>query len=209
MTKVTGLVPALVIEMGQAYPELRRAEPVIIETLRQEEERFRRTLGRGMTLLDEATEGMTAGGILSGETAFKLYDTYGFPLDLTQDAVARGAVLALGGTAPEGPGNFFAPTILLDVAADARVMTDEPFGPIAPLVRWKALDDVLGRANSLAFGLVTPPYGLCLMISCAVAKVPLKFALKDTMIMLVPMLLYLPPFVRQSRLWMLPFQDLF
>jgi len=74
-------------------------------------------------------------------------------IDLTQDAVARGAVLALGGTAPEGPGNFFAPTILLDVAADARVMTDEPFGPIAPLVRWKALDDVLGRANSLAFGL--------------------------------------------------------
>jgi alanyl-tRNA synthetase len=81
------LAPVLVAEMGQAYPELRRAEPVIVETLRQEEERFRRTLGRGMTLLDEATASMEAGGVLSGETAFKLYDTYGFPLDLTQDAV--------------------------------------------------------------------------------------------------------------------------
>ncbi len=81
------LAPVLVAEMGGAYPELRRAEPVIVETLRQEEERFRRTLGRGMTLLDEATANMNPGDMLSGETAFKLYDTYGFPLDLTQDAV--------------------------------------------------------------------------------------------------------------------------
>jgi alanyl-tRNA synthetase len=81
------LAPVLVAEMGGAYPELRRAEPVIVETLRQEEERFRRTLGRGMILLDEATANMNPGDMLSGETAFKLYDTYGFPLDLTQDAV--------------------------------------------------------------------------------------------------------------------------
>ncbi len=81
------LVPTLVAEMGGAYPELRRAEPVIVETLRQEEERFRRTLGRGMALLDEATVGLGDGDVLSGETAFRLYDTYGFPLDLTQDAV--------------------------------------------------------------------------------------------------------------------------
>ena len=81
------LAPVLVAEMGGAYPELRRAEPVIVETLRQEEERFRRTLGRGMALLDEATANMNAGDMLPGETAFKLYDTYGFPLDLTQDAV--------------------------------------------------------------------------------------------------------------------------
>jgi alanyl-tRNA synthetase len=73
--------------MGQAYPELRRAEAAIVDTLRQEEERFRRTLGRGMTLLEEATAGLESGAVLSGETAFKLYDTYGFPLDLTQDAV--------------------------------------------------------------------------------------------------------------------------
>jgi alanyl-tRNA synthetase len=81
------LVPTLVAEMGAAYPDLVRAQPVIIETLRQEEERFRRTLGRGMALLEEATAGLAAGAVLSGETAFKLYDTYGFPLDLTQDAV--------------------------------------------------------------------------------------------------------------------------
>ncbi|MBP6877602.1 MAG: alanine--tRNA ligase [Phenylobacterium sp.] len=92
------LAPVLVAEMGEAYPELRRAEPVIVETLRQEEERFRRTLGRGMALLDEATAGMNAGDMLSGETAFKLYDTYGFPLDLTQDAVRnRGISVDLSG----------------------------------------------------------------------------------------------------------------
>ena len=84
--------------MGGAYPELRRAEPVIVETLRQEEERFRRTLGRGMALLDEATAGLGDGDVLSGETAFKLYDTYGFPLDLTQDAVrAKGISVDLAG----------------------------------------------------------------------------------------------------------------
>ena len=81
------LAPTLIAEMGAAYPELVRAQPLIVETLRQEEERFRRTLGRGMALLDEATAGLGEGGVLSGETAFKLYDTYGFPLDLTQDAV--------------------------------------------------------------------------------------------------------------------------
>src|SRR5689334_3417958 len=90
------LAPTLVKEMGDAYPELKRAEPAIIDTLRQEEERFRRTLGRGMSLLDEATAGLSEGDVLSGETAFKLYDTYGFPLDLTQDAVrAKGLTVNL------------------------------------------------------------------------------------------------------------------
>ncbi|HEY3799476.1 MAG TPA: alanine--tRNA ligase [Caulobacteraceae bacterium] len=92
------LVPTLVEEMGGAYPELRRAEPVIVETLRQEEERFRRTLGRGMTLLDEATAGLGDGDVLPGRTAFRLYDTYGFPLDLTQDALrAKGISVDLEG----------------------------------------------------------------------------------------------------------------
>jgi alanyl-tRNA synthetase len=92
------LVPTLVAEMGEAYPELRRGEPAIAETLRQEEERFQRTLGRGMALLEEATTGMGEGDVLSGETAFKLYDTYGFPLDLTQDAVRpRGIHVDLDG----------------------------------------------------------------------------------------------------------------
>jgi alanyl-tRNA synthetase len=92
------LVPTLVGEMSGAYPELKRAQATIVETLRQEEERFRTTLGRGMGLLDEATEGLAAGAVLSGDVAFKLYDTYGFPLDLTQDAVrAKGLTVDTDG----------------------------------------------------------------------------------------------------------------
>ncbi|NIX76542.1 alanine--tRNA ligase [Microvirga terricola] len=81
------LVPALVREMGQAYPELVRAESLITETLKLEETRFRKTLERGLTILDDETRNLTKGQSLSGETAFTLYDTYGFPLDLTQDAL--------------------------------------------------------------------------------------------------------------------------
>lgn len=81
------LVPALVAEMGAAYPELVRAQPLIEATLQQEETRFRQTLDKGLKLLDEATAGMKPGDVLSGETAFKLYDTYGFPYDLTEDAL--------------------------------------------------------------------------------------------------------------------------
>jgi alanyl-tRNA synthetase len=85
------LVPVLVREMGQSYAELRRAEALIAETLLLEENRFRKTLERGLTLLDEETRSLTSGATLRGETAFRLYDTYGFPLDLTQDALrARG-----------------------------------------------------------------------------------------------------------------------
>jgi len=85
------LVPALVAEMGAAYPELVRAQPLIEATLQQEETRFRQTLANGLKLLDEATAEMPDGGTLPGETAFKLYDTFGFPYDLTEDALrARG-----------------------------------------------------------------------------------------------------------------------
>jgi alanyl-tRNA synthetase len=85
------LVGALVTEMGAAYPELGRARALIEETLEREEVQFRRTLNNGLKLLDEATEGLGAGGELPGETAFKLYDTFGFPYDLTEDALrARG-----------------------------------------------------------------------------------------------------------------------
>jgi alanyl-tRNA synthetase len=85
------LVPSLVTEMGAAFPELFRAQPLIEATLAQEETRFRQTLANGLRLLDEATSDMTAGGSLPGETAFKLYDTFGFPYDLTEDALrARG-----------------------------------------------------------------------------------------------------------------------
>jgi alanyl-tRNA synthetase len=81
------LVPALVREMGAAYPELTRAEAMITDTLKLEESRFRNTLQRGLKLLDENSATLQKGDVFSGETAFKLYDTYGFPLDLTQDAL--------------------------------------------------------------------------------------------------------------------------
>jgi len=85
------LVPALTREMGQAYPELLRAEALITETLKLEETRFRRTLERGLAILDEKSKGLKKGAMFDGDTAFTLYDTYGFPLDLTQDALrARG-----------------------------------------------------------------------------------------------------------------------
>src|SRR6201995_1034197 len=81
------LVWALVREMGQAYPELVRAEQLIEETLRLEETRFRKTLDRGLAILDEKSASLKKGDMFDGDTAFTLYDTYGFPLDLTQDAL--------------------------------------------------------------------------------------------------------------------------
>ncbi|HXQ40777.1 MAG TPA: alanine--tRNA ligase [Candidatus Udaeobacter sp.] len=83
------LVPVLAAEMGKAYPELLRAEAIIAETLRLEEARFRQTLERGLRLLEEETDKLAPGQALDGEIAFRLYDTYGFPLDLTQD-ILRG-----------------------------------------------------------------------------------------------------------------------
>jgi len=92
------LVPALITQMGQAFPELVRAEALIGETLKLEETRFKTTLDRGLKLLDEATVDLDEGGELAGETAFKLYDTYGFPLDLTQDALrTRGISVEVDG----------------------------------------------------------------------------------------------------------------
>lgn len=92
------LVPTLIQEMGGAYDELNRAKASITATFEQEEERFRRTLGRGTTLLEDAVSGLSKGDDLDGETAFKLYDTYGFPIDLTQDALrAKGLGVDLQG----------------------------------------------------------------------------------------------------------------
>ena len=85
------LVGALSQEMGEAYPDLIRAQPAIESAFQQEEQSFQRTLGRGLALLDDATSKLGKGGVLAGDVAFKLYDTYGFPLDLTQDVLrARG-----------------------------------------------------------------------------------------------------------------------
>ncbi|MFZ1742584.1 MAG: alanine--tRNA ligase, partial [Pontixanthobacter sp.] len=86
------LVPELVAEMGQAYPELQRGQALISEVLEREETQFRRTLDKGLRLLDEATGTMSAGAVLDGETAFKLYDTFGFPYDLTEDALRERSI---------------------------------------------------------------------------------------------------------------------
>ena len=92
------IVPTLVKEMGQAYPELVRGEQMIEETVRLEEQRFLKTLSRGLQILDEASADLKQGDMLEGVTAFKLYDTYGFPLDLTQDALRnRGINVDLSG----------------------------------------------------------------------------------------------------------------
>jgi alanyl-tRNA synthetase len=92
------LVPTLVAEMGGAYPELKRAEALIAETLKLEETRFRDTLARGLKLLDEATSTLSKGDTLAGDVAFKLYDTFGFPLDLTEDALkAKGIAVDTAG----------------------------------------------------------------------------------------------------------------
>ena len=92
------LVPGLTDAMGQAYPELVRARSLITETLKLEETRFKRTLERGLGLLDKAAAGLGQGAELPGDIAFKLYDTYGFPLDLTQDALkAKGLAVDVAG----------------------------------------------------------------------------------------------------------------
>jgi len=81
------LVPSLVREMGDAYPELVRAQPIITETLKLEETKFKRTLDNGLKLLGESSSGLKKGAVFPGDVAFKLYDTFGFPLDLTEDAL--------------------------------------------------------------------------------------------------------------------------
>ena len=92
------LVPALVTQMGGHYAELREAQALITETLRAEETRFRQTLDRGLKLLDAELEGLPEGATLPGAAAFRLYDTYGFPLDLTQDALReRGRAVDVAG----------------------------------------------------------------------------------------------------------------
>ena len=128
------LAPTLVDQMGDAYPELRRAEATIVDTLRQEEERFRTSLGRGIGLLEDATSNLPEGGVLPGDVAFKLYDTYGFPLDLTQDAVrAKGLSVDTAG---------------FDVAMDRQRTTARAAwsgsGQSAQVGSWLALRDRLG-----------------------------------------------------------------
>src|SRR6202789_784370 len=135
------LVPALVAEMGTAYPELKRAEPLVTETLKLEEIRFRETLVRGLKLLDEATGSLSKGDKLAGETAFKLYDTYGFPLDLTEDA------LKARGIAVDVPGFNAA---MERQRAEARKAWSGS-GEAADEGRWFAIKDELGSTEFLGY----------------------------------------------------------
>jgi len=135
------LVPALVAEMGRAYPELTRAEPLVTETLKLEESRFRKTLARGLDLLNEATAGMGEGAELQGEVAFKLYDTYGFPLDLTQDALkSRGISVDTAGF----------DTAMERQRADARAAWAGS-GEAATETVWFALRDRVGATEFLGY----------------------------------------------------------
>ena len=127
--------------MGAAYPELRRAESLVEETLKLEEIRFRETLARGLKLLDEATAGMKKDDRLTGDIAFKLYDTYGFPLDLTQESLrARGIHVDLDG--------FTA--AMQKQKADARASW-QGSGEAASDAQWFAVLDEVGRTEFLGY----------------------------------------------------------
>ncbi|HXS07217.1 MAG TPA: alanine--tRNA ligase [Rhizomicrobium sp.] len=135
------LVPTLMAEMGAAYPELKRAEALIAETLKLEEIRFRETLARGIKLLDEATAGMKEGDRLTGDVAFKLYDTYGFPLDLTQES------LRARGIAVDQDGFTFA---MEKQRAEARANWAGS-GEAANEAQWFAVFDEVGRTEFLGY----------------------------------------------------------
>ncbi len=135
------LAPVLAEEMGEAFPELNRALPVIEETLRGEEERFQRTLGRGLSLLEEAIADLPEGAALPGETAFKLYDTFGFPLDLTQDALR-----AKGLSVDEDGFN----TAMEHQRAEARAHW-QGSGEAATDAVWFAVRDVTGSTEFLGY----------------------------------------------------------
>nr|MBA2466416.1 alanine--tRNA ligase [Sphingomonas sp.] len=174
------LVPALVAEMGAAYPELIRAQPLLEATLAQEETRFRQTLVNGLRLLDEASAGLGDGGTLPGGTAFKLYDTFGFPYDLTEDALrARGlgvdragfdsamaAQKAAARAAWKGSGDHASDEIWFDLA-EAHGATEftgysgsEAEGVVLAIVRDGKRIDAAGEGDKVQLVLnQTPFYG--------------------------------------------------
>jgi alanyl-tRNA synthetase len=135
------LVHALVAKMGGAYPELGRAEALITETLKLEETRFKQLLERGLRLLDDETAGLAAGGVLSGDVAFRLYDTFGFPLDLTQDALRN-----RGMTVDEASFN----AAMAKQRADARKAWSGS-GEAATESVWFDLKDQLGATEFLGY----------------------------------------------------------
>jgi len=134
-------VPALVAEMGSAYPELQRGEGLIAETLKLEEIRFRETLARGLKLLDEASIDLKKGDRLKGEVAFKLYDTFGFPLDLTEESLrARGITVDTDGFS----------AAMQKQKQEARASWSGS-GEAASEAQWFAVLDEVGRTEFLGY----------------------------------------------------------
>ncbi len=174
------LVPALKAQMGMAFPELGRAEALITETFRLEESRFKVTLEKGLGLLDEATADLAEGGTLDGEVAFKLYDTFGFPLDLTQDAlrgrgmhvdedgfnVAMQRQRAEARAAWAGSGDAATEAVWFDVRDDVGATdflgyeTESAEGQVTAIVKDGARTDSAGAGDTVAVVLnQTPFYG--------------------------------------------------
>jgi len=174
------LVGALVSEMGAAYPELVRARPLIEETLLREETRFRQTLDKGLKLLDEAVVGLPSGGTLPGETAFKLYDTYGFPYDLTEDALraqglgvdragfdeAMAAQKAAARAAWKGSGQKASEDVWFDIAESEGAteftgyLSETGEGQVVALVKDGARVETAGEGDTVAILTnQTPFYG--------------------------------------------------
>ena len=172
------LVPALVHQMGAAYPELGRAQPLIEETLKLEETRFKQTLERGLKLLDDEISGLGEGDALPGEAAFKLYDTYGFPIDLTQDALreknlsvdtegfdtAMAAQKAQARAAWSGTGEAADLAVWFDVADEQGATdflgydTETAEGQIAALVVDGALADKAAKGTEVQIALNQTPF---------------------------------------------------
>jgi alanyl-tRNA synthetase len=174
------LVPDLVAEMGAAYPELVRAQPLIEETLKLEETRFRQTLEKGLKLLDEATASMKAGETLAGDVAFRLYDTFGFPYDLTEDALrAQGLAVDRAGfdaamaeqkaaarAAWKGSGDKASDDVWFDIAEE-HGSTDfigysghEGEGQVLAIVRaGKRVDSLAAGEQAIVLTNQTPFYG--------------------------------------------------
>ncbi|MFX0540111.1 alanine--tRNA ligase [Roseovarius sp. S4756] len=172
------LVPALVGQMGQAFPELGRAQGMIEEMLRLEETRFKQTLERGLGLLDDALNTLDEGADLPGETAFKLYDTFGFPLDLTQDALrekgrnvdtegfdaAMAEQKAKARAAWAGTGEAVDQAVWFDIAESSGVTdflgydTEEAEAQIVALVRDGAQTDNAGEGDAVQIVLNQTPF---------------------------------------------------
>ena len=172
------LVPALVAQMGQAFPELGRAQTMIEETLKNEETRFKQTLERGLRLLDDELGDLPEGVALPGETAFRLYDTFGFPLDLTQDALReKGREVDTGGfkaamekqkakarAAWSGSGEAADAAVWFDIAEDKGTTdflgydTEVAEGQIVALVRDGARVDVAKTGDAVQIVLNQTPF---------------------------------------------------